>query len=79
MEETGLVVQEFFGEFDEMVVGMMSVQLDYVVTVKPEMEIKVNPDEHSEWMWTREEEIADLSMTIEMNTCVTRSGEQRST
>ncbi|KAI9771998.1 MAG: hypothetical protein M1840_001286 [Geoglossum simile] len=71
LEETSLVVDGVLGEFDELFwdsrKGKKNVQFNYVVTVKEFTEIKLNADEHSEWMWVNKGGIDDLLMTPAMN------------
>lgn len=77
LEETGLIAQEVVGEFDQMTWtsrnGKQSVQVNYVVEVTEAAEetvVKLNPDEHSEWMWVKADHIDGLQMTTEMRKCV---------
>ncbi len=70
-EETGLIVEEVLGEFEELYweskkSGKQNVQLNYAVTVKEGMPIKLNPDEHSDWLWATEDQIETLLMTPAM-------------
>jgi hypothetical protein len=70
LEETGLIVDRIPGEFDELYWnsprGHKNIQLNYVASVKPDMRIKLNPDEHSDWLWVPEEQIDTLLMTPAM-------------
>ncbi len=71
-EETGLIVEEVVGEFDELYwdskkSSKKNVQLNYAVTVKEGIPIKLNPDEHSDWLWAKEEQVDTLLMTPAMN------------
>jgi len=53
--------------------GKQSVQLDDVVEVKEAAEetvVKLNPDEHSEWVWAGAGQVDGLKMTPEMRNCV---------
>lgn len=72
MEETGLDVETVIGEFEQLFwtsksSGKMNVQYNYAVTVAQPMEIRVNPEEHSEFMWANEDQIDDLLMSPAMN------------
>lgn len=64
-EETGLVVDNVVGGFEELrwtscSSGRESVQYNYAVTVKSPFEIKLSPDEHSEWKWADDVEVTSL-------------------
>lgn len=72
IEETGLTVDRVVGEFDDLQwmsksKGRMNVQYNYVVTVTEPMEIRLNPEEHSEYRWIKEVNVDDLLMTPAMN------------
>lgn len=72
MEETGLDVETVIGEFEQLLwtsksSGKMNVQYNYAVTVAQPMEIRVNPEEHSEFMWANEDQIDGLLMSPAMN------------
>ena len=72
LEETGLVVDRILGEFAELYwdsasSGKKNVQMNYAVTVKEPMELRLNPEEHSEWMWANEDQVDILLMTPAMN------------
>ena len=72
LEETGLVVEEVLGEFAELLwesrsSGKKNVQLNYAVTVQEPYELRLNPEEHSEWMWAEEDKVDELLMTPAMN------------
>lgn len=72
VEETGLVVDHVLGEFDELrwtskSKGRVNVQYNYVVSVLQPMDIRLNPEEHSEHRWIVEDEVDGLPMTPEMN------------
>ena len=71
LEETGLLVDEILGEFaelhwDSMSSGKKNIQMNYVVRVKEPMELRSNPDEHSEWLWASEDQVDALLMTPAM-------------
>ncbi|KAJ5638910.1 hypothetical protein N7528_001300 [Penicillium herquei] len=70
LEETGLIVDQILGEFDELYWnsrrGNKNIQLNYAASIKPDMPIKLNPDEHSDWLWVAEEQIDTLLMTPAM-------------
>ncbi|KAG2417498.1 hypothetical protein HFD88_008717 [Aspergillus terreus] len=70
LEETGLIVDRIPGEFDELYWnsrhGHKNIQLNYVASIKPDMRIKLNSDEHSDWLWVPEEQIDTLLMTPAM-------------
>ena len=70
LEETQLVVTDIVGEIEEMTWeskarSRSNVQLNYVVTVQ-EGDVKLNPDEHSDWQWVQEGQVEDFHMTVEM-------------
>ncbi|KAH0283139.1 hypothetical protein M436DRAFT_58610 [Aureobasidium namibiae CBS 147.97] len=72
MEETGLVVQDVIGKFEELrwtskQGGMESVQFNFVATIQQPAEVTLNPEEHSEWKWIRENEITSLPTSPAMN------------
>lgn len=72
VEETGLMVDRILGEFDELrwiskSKGRVNVQYNYVVTVGEPMDIRLNPEEHSEHMWIKEVDVDGLLMTPAMN------------
>ena len=46
-----------------------NIQLNYVVTVQ-EGDVKLNPDEHSDWQWVQEGQVEDFYMTAEMRKVV---------
>ncbi|MCJ1369235.1 hypothetical protein MMC20_000445 [Loxospora ochrophaea] len=68
LEETGLVVVDILGEFEELYWDSQSkaqknMQLNYLVTVKDTESVRLNPEEHSDWKWTDEAGVDDLPMT----------------
>jgi 8-oxo-dGTP pyrophosphatase MutT (NUDIX family) len=69
-EETGQIVEKVLGEFEELFwdsrSGKKNIQMNYAVTVKENIPIKLNPDEHSEWMWATAEQCMELLMTPAM-------------
>lgn len=70
-EETGLVVEKVLKEFEEMdwesgTSGQENMQLNFVVAVQEPVVVRLNPEEHSEWMWVEENQIDKLPMTIGM-------------
>ena len=72
LEETGLLVDRILGEFAELHWDSKSsskknVQMNYAVTIKEPMEIRLNPEEHSEWLWANEDQLDTLDMTPGMN------------
>lgn len=72
VEETGLIVERVIGEFDELFwtsrsSGKENVQFNYAVEITQPMEIRLNPEEHSDWMWANEDDIDILEMTPAMN------------
>lgn len=75
-EETGLLVESVLREFAEMVWESRSsgqkknVQLNFAVTVREQDGLRVNLEEHSEWMWVEEGMVEGLPMTAAMNKVV---------
>ena len=72
LEETGLLVDKVLGELAEMhwesrSSGKKSVQMNYAVTVKEPMELRLNPEEHSESLWANEDQLDALETTPAMN------------
>jgi 8-oxo-dGTP pyrophosphatase MutT (NUDIX family) len=72
LEETGLEVDGILGEFDELHWESRSkkqsnLQFNYAVTVKEPMEIRLNPEEHTDFKWIVEDDVDDLLMTPAMN------------
>lgn len=72
VEETGLDVETVIGEFEQLLwtsksSGKMNVQFNYAVTVAQPMEIRLNPEEHSEFMWANEGQIDNLLTSPAMN------------
>jgi ADP-ribose pyrophosphatase YjhB (NUDIX family) len=72
VEGTGLIVESVNGEFDELLwtsssSGRENVQFNYAVTVAQPMEIRLNPEEHSDWRWANQGDINSLEMTPAMN------------
>lgn len=72
VEETGLVVERILGEFDELrwtskSKGRVNVQFNYAVSVVQPMDIRLNPEEHSEHRWIVENDVDGLLMTSAMN------------
>ncbi len=72
MEETGLVVDRIIGEFDELrwtsqSKGRVSVQYNYAARVAEPMDIRLNPEEHSEHKWITEIDVDRLQMSSGMN------------
>ena len=63
-EETGLGVDHFVGEFEELhwrsEHGQPNVQFNFVVTVKSNESIRLSREEHSAWMWTNVDDIETL-------------------
>lgn len=64
-EETGLVVDHIFGEFDELrwmfeTKKRVNVQFNYAVRVSEPMNVRLNPEEHSEHMWIKEYDVDGL-------------------
>lgn len=61
-EETGLEITGIEGEFAELRWlsrnGKGNVQLSFLATVPAFTEVKLNPEEHSTWMWLEEEHIS---------------------
>ena len=75
LEETGLLVDRILGELAELCwdsrsSGQKNVQMNYAVTVKEPMELRLNPEEHSEWLWASEDQVDTLDMTPAMNQVV---------
>ncbi|KAI9777493.1 MAG: hypothetical protein M1816_004715 [Peltula sp. TS41687] len=68
LEETGQVVEQVVGEIDEMAWEgpTTNVQLNYVVSVRAGQDVKLNPVEHSAWLWASQGDLHDLYMTPEM-------------
>lgn len=71
MEETALQVDGVLGELEKMhwisrTGGTKNVQLNFVVTVKQPAEIRLNPEEHSEYLWADEETAGGLQATEAM-------------
>lgn len=69
LEETGQLAQDVLGEIDEMVWQSRrgtNVQLNYIVTAQEGRDLKLNPDEHSAWLWATQAELDGLYMTSEM-------------
>lgn len=59
-EKTSLNVARFIGEMEPMTWESKSasnIQLNYIVTVHSGDSVKTNPDEHSDWVWARLEEL----------------------
>ena len=72
MEETGLVVQDVVGNFEELRWTSKggekeSVQFNFVATVQQPAEVTLNPEEHSEWKWIEENKIINLPTSPAMN------------
>ena len=72
LEETGLLVDKILGEFAELhwdsrSSGKKNVQMNYAVNVKQPMDLRLNPEEHSEWLWANEDQVDALLMTPAMN------------
>lgn len=60
LEKTSLSVARFIGEMEPLTWESKSnpnIQLNYIVTVQPGGSVKTNPDEHSDWVWARLEEL----------------------
>jgi 8-oxo-dGTP pyrophosphatase MutT (NUDIX family) len=83
LEETGLAVGQVLGSLPEMrwqserERSRPNVQLNYVVTVTSGSggstrcpEVKLNPDEHSAWLWAAPADMHGLEMTSEMRRVV---------
>ncbi|KAM0796814.1 NUDIX hydrolase domain-like protein [Usnea florida] len=71
LEETGLRVERVVGElaelrWDSASSGKKSVQMNYAVTVQEPVEIRLDPDEHSEWLWANEDQVDGLDSTPAM-------------
>lgn len=54
-------------------------QLNYVVSVRDGQEIKLNPDDHSSWLWVSQAELDHLYMTPEMRAVMKNTFEFAST
>lgn len=72
MEETGLIIQDVVGKFEELrwiskQGDKESVQFNFVATLQQPVEVTLNPDEHSEWKWIHENEITALPTSPAMN------------
>ena len=71
LEETGLLVDRILGglaelHWDSKSSGKKNVQMNYAVTVKAPVELRLNPEEHSEWLWANEDQVDTLDMTSGM-------------
>lgn len=71
LEETGLVIDTVVDEFEEMrwtskSTGRSNVQLNYVVRVKEPLDIQLDPNEHSAYLWVSESQIDTLNVTARM-------------
>lgn len=69
LEETSLKVTKIIGELEPMTwesKTKSNVQLNYVVKVQPGGTVKPNPEEHSDWRWTKLEELESLYITPAM-------------
>ncbi|KAL9056898.1 MAG: hypothetical protein Q9162_002669 [Coniocarpon cinnabarinum] len=64
-EETGLKMVRVVAQIPDMIWGQhkQNKQLNYVVEVIDDSEIKLDPQEHSEWMWALPEDLEKLDMT----------------
>ncbi|KAI5360627.1 putative NUDIX hydrolase domain-containing protein [Septoria linicola] len=60
-EETGLTVREVVGKLSEVSwtspKGVAWQQFSYVVTVQQPVEVRLDPVEHAEWRWSKEEDV----------------------
>lgn len=73
VEETSLIVAKIIGEIEPMTwesKTRSNVQLNYVVTVQQGTTVKLNADEHSDWLWVQEGQVEALYMTTEMKKVV---------
>ena len=74
LEETHLIVSNIVGEIEETTweskdQSKSNIQLNHVVTVQ-EGDVKLNPEEHSDWQWVQEGQVEGLYMTAEMREVV---------
>ncbi len=84
MEGTGLVFDKVLGEFAELLrdsksSGKKNVQMNYAVSDQEPMEVRLNPEEHSEWMWANEDAVDTLFITPAMKTVLPDSFETSNT
>lgn len=73
LEETSLVVHDIIAEIKPMTwesKTRTNIRLNYVVNVQPMVMVKLNPDEHSNWVWAEEGDVEALEMTLEMREVV---------
>jgi hypothetical protein len=70
VEEAGLVVTNVLGNFEKMHYksrsGKHNIQMNFVVLVDKENDIRLCPEEHSKWKWIDETGIEGLDCTPEM-------------
>lgn len=72
-EETGLTMNKMWGRVDDMRWQGKShqhIQLNYVIRVKHDDKVTLNPAEHEEHAWVKEEDVKDVFMTQEMRRVV---------
>ena len=72
LEETGLLVEKVLSKLEEILWdsrswGKKNVQMNYAITVQEPHELRLNPEEHSEWMCAEEDKVDELLMTPAMN------------
>ncbi|KAF7192063.1 8-oxo-dGDP phosphatase NUDT18 [Pseudocercospora fuligena] len=63
LEETGLIVESVVYRLEDNELednGRKWVQFHFVVEVKDVSKIRLDPKEHEEWMWAREEDVQPL-------------------
>lgn len=69
-EETSLTAEKVVGEFEEMHYesrsGKKNVQMNFVVTVEQNEDVRLCADEHCEWKWIGEDEVKGLDCTSKM-------------
>lgn len=72
-ETTSLNVANIIGEIEPMTWESKSssnIQLNYIVTVQPGGSVKTNPEEHSDCVWARLEELDYLHISAAMKTVI---------
>ena len=71
-EETGLQLKSVVREFEDLrersKIGHLTVQMNFFANVRSWTSIKLNPKEHSAWMWVKKTEITGLHCSDGMRT-----------
>jgi 8-oxo-dGTP diphosphatase len=72
IEETGLVVQDVVGQFEELrwtsrTGEKESVQFNFVATIQQPYKVTLNAEEHSDWKWVEEDDINSLPTSLAMD------------